>query len=117
MKMLEVKEAHAYLRTSEETAPKMIMDIDENDVLEMVNAIMTTEDIEIDDEPSLEICPNDAERIIYSEIAQQIKNLLDKRAGILDEIDKQFCSAEELYAKKEPVSGFEEWATDGSNLH
>lgn len=117
MKMLKVENAHAYLQTSEDAVPKMIKDIDENDVLEMVNTIMGNKDVSVDEDPSPESCPNDAERIIYVEIAQQIRNLLEKREGILDEIDRQFGSAEELYAKKKPVSSFEEWTTDNGGLH
>lgn len=112
MKVLEIKDKCAYFHNPSTHKSGLLQDISEKDVLALVLALYKGEDISFDDIPSKEDCPNDADRVIYTELKQQLDSLQSDLPQILSEIDAAFEDAEAFYSKDSTDETFNDWDPD-----
>ena len=112
MKVLEIKDKRAFLNNPKTHTTSLMKDITEDDVLDIVQAILDGENIECDDIPLAEDCPNEAERVIYTELKSQLDKLKADRPEILSGIDAKFAEAEAFYKKNDSDISFDAWEVD-----
>lgn len=109
MKVLELREKRAFLINPDTQNPCPLKDISEDDILAVVKAMYQGNQVECDPVPTAEECPNEAERVIYTELKSQLDKLQTELPQLLRDIDSKFSDAEDFYSKSKPDSSFAEW--------
>ena len=88
MKVLKIDDGKCYfLSANSNYLP--IVDISKNDIFYILNLIYENEDAELDKSEDIEIL-NDVEKIIYTNLEEQVNKFISEKSNLTIEIENEF---------------------------
>lgn len=88
-----------------ESGKKSVHDVDAKDIADALTALIADDDLEIGDTSEADAIKSPAAKIIYVQLYEAFKSVIDSREGIRNELNADFAAAEAKYFGKDPSGG------------